>query len=485
VIEMADKAKDVENKIEEYFGIVSKSYVALYEAAMAAHQDIIAQLGEDTARRLNELIKQYNRDKASAGFLTDLIISVVAGPILGHLIELGMKRWVRNTLKTREEDIAVLKNMNRDANLGTMKPEGRDLDNMKKTLRQDLKIAEENLAARKNFYEFTTPLLNDVVQVVMPNSIKEFLGFNHEKNKSTIGEIYAKQTMANYSATISKVRDNVYSYVNMQNDFNDLWRRTYKQLVNIFSENDEIISGFNKYFDSRLKLLDGGSNYTGTIKTQYQELLEAFFWILYLGKPTKWKNDKPPGYEFEKIDLEEYQIELEIAGERTGYNVNPKGADYGTWIPPEYTESPGGYPEGGQVLARRPELFVYRSKFNIPRNLLSYLVMRFHDNFGNMSFYDSIKKMKQQAMRKSSGYGIDAAMPVTKDQIRRLTLADLLPQNFQSPYIEPTDPAGILLISWFKSLDEKLTTNNTLSKILDGKALGTMEKNFELTPLSK
>jgi hypothetical protein len=473
---MVDKAKNVERKIDDYFGIVSKSYYALYEAAIAAHQDITAQLGEETARRLDALIKQYNRDKASAGFLTDLIISVVAGPILGHLIELGMKRWVRNTLKTREEDIAALKNMNRDANLGTMKPEGRDLDNMKKTLRQDLKVAEENLAARKNFYEFTTPLLNDVVQVVMPNSIKEFLGFDHEKNKSAIGEIYAKQSMANYSATISKVRDNIYSYVNMQNDFNELWRKTYKQLVNIFSENDEIISGFNKYFDNRLNLLRGASNYTLTIKNQYQELLEAFFWILYLGKPTKWKNNKAPGYE----------LELVMTGEREpGYNVSPKGADYSTWVPPEYTESPGGYPEGGQALARRPELFVYRSKFNVPRQLLSYLVMRFHDNFGNISFYDSVKKMKIQAMGKKSGYGIDAAMPVTSDQIRRLTLADLLPENFQSQYIEPTDPAAIMLISWFKNLDEKLTTNNTLSKILDGKRLGTMEKNFELTPLSR
>lgn len=77
--------------------------------------------------------------------------------------------------------------------------------------------------------------------------------------------------------------------------------------------------------------------------------------------------------------------------------------------------------------------------------------------------------MKQQVMRKSSGYGIDTAMPVTADQIKSLTIFDLTPMNLQSPYIEPTDPAGVLLISWFKSLDEQLTTNNTLSKILDGK----------------
>ena len=53
----------------------------------------------------------------------------------------------------------------------------------------------------------------------------------------------------------------------MQNSFNDLWRRTYKKLVNIFSENDEIISEFNRYFDNRLKLLDNGApNYLLTIK---------------------------------------------------------------------------------------------------------------------------------------------------------------------------------------------------------------------------
>ena len=33
-----------------------------------------------------------------------------------------------------------------------------------------------------------------------------------------------------------------------------------------------------------------------------QEMLEGFFWILYLGKPTKWKSDKKPEHEFEKID---------------------------------------------------------------------------------------------------------------------------------------------------------------------------------------
>ena len=214
-------------------------------------------------------------------------------------------------------------------------------------------------------------------------------------------------------------------------------------------EKDLQISGFNKYFDSRLKLLDGGSNYTGTIKTQYQELLEAFFWILYLGKPTKWKNDKPPGYEFEKIDLEEYQIELEIAGERTGYNVNPKGADYGTWIPPEYTESPGGYPEGGQVLARRPELFVYRSKFNIPRNLLSYLVMRFHDNFGNMSFYDSIKKMKQQPGKDLVLWGsISLAQDIMKANII---------DEYQLRIVPVILGAGTLLFGERDQLDLKLT----------------------------
>ena len=103
----------------------------------------------------------------------------------------------------------------------------------------------------------------------MPNSIKALLGFDHERNKSTISEVYVKQTMANYSATISKVRDNIYSYVKMQNSFNDLWRRTYKKLVNIFSENDEPISEFNRYFDNRLKLLDNGApNYLLTIKNR-------------------------------------------------------------------------------------------------------------------------------------------------------------------------------------------------------------------------
>ena len=326
MIAVVDKLKDVENKIDDYFEIVSKSYEALHDGSMAAHLDITAQLGEDTAKRLNDLIKQYNRDKASAGFLTDLIISVVAGPILGHFLELGMKRWVRNSLKTREEDIAALRNMKRDADLGTMKPEGRDLDSVKKSLRQDLNVDEENLTARRNFYEFTTPLLNDIIQVVMPNSIKALLGFDHERNKSTISEVYVKQTMANYSATISKVRDNIYSYVKMQNNFNDLWRRTYKKLVNIFSENDEIISEFNRYFDNRLKLLDNGApNYLLTIKNQYQEMLEGFFWILYLGKPTKWKSDKKPEHEFEKINLGEYHIKEDQArGEERDTMLVPK-----------------------------------------------------------------------------------------------------------------------------------------------------------------
>ena len=89
--------------------------------------------------------------------------------------------------------------MKRDVDLGTMKPEGRDLDSVKKSLRQDLNVDQENLTARRNFYEFTTPLLNDIIQVVMPNSIKALLGFDHERNKSTISEVYVKQTMANYS----------------------------------------------------------------------------------------------------------------------------------------------------------------------------------------------------------------------------------------------------------------------------------------------
>lgn len=484
---MVDKIKDVENKIDDYFEIVSKSYEALHDGAMAAHVDITAQLGEHTAKMLNELIKQYNRDKASAGFLTDLIISVVAGPILGHLLELGMKRWVRNSLKTREEDIAALKNMNKDADLGTMKPEGRDLDNMKKSLRQDLKVAEENLTARKNFYEFTTPLLNDIIQVVMPNSIKALFGFNHEINKTAIDDIYVKHTVANYSATISSVRDNIYSYVKMQNGFNDLWRKTYKKLVNVFSENDEIISEFNRYFDNRLKLLDNGApNYILTIKKQYQEMLEAFFWILYLGKPMKWKSDKKPEHEFEKIDLGEYQIkEVPSTWGGEGYNVSPKGENYSAWIPSEQYVSGAGGQQLKDIAYRRPELYVYRLKFNIPRHLMFYLVTRFHENFGNLSFYDSVKKMKQQAIGKLSGYGIDVAKPVTKSEIRSLSYPDLFYYNWTSPYIAPTEPAGVMLIDWFKSLDKQLTTNNILSKILDGKGLGTMEKNFELSPLSQ
>ena len=41
--------------------------------------------------------------------------------------------------------------MKRDADLGTMKPEGRDLDSVKKSLRQDLNVDQENLTARRNF----------------------------------------------------------------------------------------------------------------------------------------------------------------------------------------------------------------------------------------------------------------------------------------------------------------------------------------------
>ena len=93
--------------ISEYYSHNEKIYDAMNTAIRDAIDNVHLQITAVLTVQIRQIIDQINENTATTGFLLDLVISALAGPVIGHLVQGLGKKYVKYFVNKRKRDVKI------------------------------------------------------------------------------------------------------------------------------------------------------------------------------------------------------------------------------------------------------------------------------------------------------------------------------------------------------------------------------------------
>jgi hypothetical protein len=195
----------LENLITPYYDRRKEVYGIIGQAIRDAMDDVGKQILRKEIADLREQIKLINDNSASPGFLVDLAITAILGPVGGHLAVGLTGRFVRSMVKNRKRNLAIAKKtMNDRENFGALlltltdptahakKRNQKVNDNLVKKISEwaDMKELHERATTIQEYVDYYSPAGCDIIQALLPKMAEKFL--SKKETSSALNSIYNK-----------------------------------------------------------------------------------------------------------------------------------------------------------------------------------------------------------------------------------------------------------------------------------------------------
>src|SRR5215204_3412944 len=333
--------EELKGLIDDYYTARKENHSKIVRAATKGINAVAQQVTHYNMleiKKIRAILESPKREGSQTGFVIDLLIACIMGPIIGHYFERLGQRFVGQNLANRTRDLDISTNLLRDENVKTLirkfnqssaaaikelDPEAtkkaygminrslaKHIDELRTEVLTNLKKTAVAVSAQE-FVMKHSAAANDVFQSTFA---KIFELFHQRYNEGTTKSIYDKDEgdPGNAFSVMDRIGREVRVYYDKVNELDEVFRKFYLALHNI-SFDEETLSNQIRYFKNQKGVRDKNIPEPGKLETMFEEFFEAVMWIIYLGDPYKWVDfdawNKPKLVPIDEETIKKYTIE--------------------------------------------------------------------------------------------------------------------------------------------------------------------------------